>query len=67
MAEAPLQTVRVEPVGLACRRHSSRGEDLDAELRKGARDIGGQPRPFRGGGCAEQLHGSGKLAVTAVG
>jgi hypothetical protein len=36
MAEAPLQAVRAEPVGLACRRHRSRGEDLDAELRKGA-------------------------------
>src|SRR6185312_15838826 len=39
----------------------------DAELRKGARDVGAQPRPFRGGCCAEQLHGCGKLAVAAVG
>ena len=67
MAEAPLQAVRVEPVGTISRRHGSRGEDLDAELWKGARDVGGQPRPFRGWRGAEQLHGSGKLAVAAVG
>ena len=67
MAEAPLQAARVEPVGFARRRHRSRRQDFDAELRKGARDVGGQPRPFRRGRRAEQLHGRDKLAVAAVG
>src|SRR6185503_411682 len=44
-----------------------RREDLDAELRKGARDVGGQPRPLRRRRRAEQLHGGDKLAVAAVG
>src|SRR5204862_3330638 len=38
----------------------------DAELWKGARDVGGQPLPFRRRRRAEQLHGRGKLAVAAV-
>src|SRR3954451_19756568 len=66
MAEAPLQAVRVDPAGFVRRRQRSCGEDLDAELRKGARDVGGQPRPFRGGGGAEQPHGSGKAAGGAA-
>ena len=67
MAEAPLQAVRVEPGGIARRRDLPRREDFDAELRKGARDVGGQPRPLQRGRCAEQLHGCDKLAVAAVG
>ena len=67
MAEAPLQAVWVETVGFVRRRHWSWWQDFDAELRKGARDVGGQPWPFGSGRRAEQLHGRDKRPVAAIG
>ena len=60
-----MQAAQVDAFGVAGRGNRTRRQALDVELRKSPRDVGTKPWPVGGGRRTQQLHGRGKLRVTA--